>query len=384
MRVLGVIGCAAMLAGCSATRSSGIIALGQEMFGTTVTSRDLAAAAEKGLTDATLFCNGQGRQTQLLRTQINPADYQLVFRCVGTAEPYAPVAAAPSIAGVPIPNRAAAAVPGGYPVTAAPILSYPAFPQAAGGFDPQASGSPFDPRPVGQRTRPYGGSPYLGTPYSGGGALIGDPQARLPEAPAQRFALPARPPTLAALAAAAPAGAVPYSPAPSYAPADPPARRSLLSRLFGREEAPPEPPPLPLGRAPQGYPGAGPVFAAETRVPSYEPLLRTPRARPLAQPAAPAQPGQAAPAFAAVPEPLRSPFAPDTADPRPTAGFGAAALPPVTGAAPLPPLVARPALDTEVPETLPRPAVVPALSGRPGAEGASATPPTGFWETRRY
>ena len=72
-----------VVAGCAAPHAFGVVPLDPGSYGLTVTSRSLGAAAELALGEATGFCARQGEQTQLLRTRINPGDYQVVFRCVG-------------------------------------------------------------------------------------------------------------------------------------------------------------------------------------------------------------------------------------------------------------------------------------------------------------
>lgn len=76
-----------VVAGCGAPQSSGVVPLEPGSYALTVTSRSLGTAAEMALSEATGFCTRQGEQTQLLRTQINPGDYQVVFRCVGAVPP---------------------------------------------------------------------------------------------------------------------------------------------------------------------------------------------------------------------------------------------------------------------------------------------------------
>ena len=75
------------VAGCGAPHSPGVVPLDSGSHELTVTSRRLGSAAEMALSEATGCCTRQGEQTQLLRTQINAGDYQVVFRCVRAVQP---------------------------------------------------------------------------------------------------------------------------------------------------------------------------------------------------------------------------------------------------------------------------------------------------------
>lgn len=112
-----VLAGAVVLAGCASPRSSGIEALEPGRYGLTVTGGDLGAAAAQALSEATGFCNRQGRQAALLQSRINPGDYRLAFRCQDEVDPAAlrrgpgddgPPPAAPIHAG-PAPAPAAPA-----------------------------------------------------------------------------------------------------------------------------------------------------------------------------------------------------------------------------------------------------------------------------------
>lgn len=95
-----VIG-SSILAGCAAERSSGIVALADGSYRVTVASRDLGGATGRALGEASSFCGSRGSQAQMLQRQINPADYDLIFRCADSAAPLRPGAAPILIAAVP-------------------------------------------------------------------------------------------------------------------------------------------------------------------------------------------------------------------------------------------------------------------------------------------
>ena len=210
------------VAGCAAPRSSGVVPLDPGSYGLTVTSRSLGTAAEMALSEATGFCTRQGEQTQLLRTRINPGDYQVVFRCVDAVPP----AHLAGRAG----GRGSRGDTGGPAPETAPILRGQAFAAQAAMPMPQA------PQPV---ALPLGHGAGLGP--SG---------------------LPVQPPTLGALMAAArPAplrDPVALSPA-SFGPSPLPAGMQPY-----RVPEPLAPPPVPLQSPLAGLPAARrsePVFA---------------------------------------------------------------------------------------------------------------------------
>lgn len=88
MRAVGIlVAGAALLAGCMSAQSSGVVSLGPDLLGVTVASRDLAGAASRAMGDAAGFCASLGRQTELLKTEVSPADYRLTFRCNGVPQP---------------------------------------------------------------------------------------------------------------------------------------------------------------------------------------------------------------------------------------------------------------------------------------------------------
>lgn len=97
MRAVGIlVAGAALLAGCMSAQSSGVVSLGPDLLGVTVASRDLAGAASRAMGDAAGFCASLGRQAELLKTEVSPADYRLTFRCNGAPQP-----ALPGVGGVP-------------------------------------------------------------------------------------------------------------------------------------------------------------------------------------------------------------------------------------------------------------------------------------------
>jgi hypothetical protein len=79
----GLVGVLA-LGGCGA-RSTGVVEAADGMLSLTASGPDLAAATERALRDATAHCAGQGRQTQILGTQMGRDEYRLAFRCTGRA-----------------------------------------------------------------------------------------------------------------------------------------------------------------------------------------------------------------------------------------------------------------------------------------------------------
>jgi hypothetical protein len=107
MRAVGIlVAGAALLAGCMSAQSSGVVSLGPDLLGVTVASRNLAGAASRAMGDAAGFCAGLGRQAELLKTEVSPADYRLTFRCNGTPQPA--LAGLPGVGGVPAALSSAA------------------------------------------------------------------------------------------------------------------------------------------------------------------------------------------------------------------------------------------------------------------------------------
>lgn len=379
LRQVGSVMGLAALAACTSTNSTGVIAMGPDTYGMKVASRNLAGAAEKGLTDATTFCNGMGRQTQLLRTQITNDDYQLVFRCMGGPPQLPPrtPAPVPSVAGVPIPDPNA------------PVLAGAAFapPRTIAGMTTMAARQrqaifPVSPPVIAPAPPPANTMPPLGStavaPLLGGRiAAPGYAAAPPPGTYPSPFASPTLPSTM--VEPEAPRRGLfsrlnPFS-------SDEPAARPALPQTGGGFPLPPQPggvyplgqgalPPAPLApvtapmeplRSPLAagtLPNAPPSFASE-RLPTAAPIFPT---TPASVPAAAPQP-LAAPA-PLPPVPAAEPVA---APPR--------SLPPV----PLQPL---PRLNTNVPATLPPPS---GLGGNaPTVPQAPPTePPTSFWSTFR-
>ncbi len=100
MRAVGIlVAGTALLAGCMSAQSSGVVSLGPDLLGVTVASRDLAGAASQAMGDAAGFCASLGRQAELLKTEVSPADYRLTFRCNGAPQPA--LAGLPGVGGVP-------------------------------------------------------------------------------------------------------------------------------------------------------------------------------------------------------------------------------------------------------------------------------------------
>ncbi len=397
----------AALAGCTSTTSTGVVAMGPDMYGMKVVSRDLGSAAEKGLTDATVFCNGMGRQTQLLRTQITSDDYQLVFRCMGSAPVVVPQPAnpVPSIAGMAIPN------PNG------PVLAGPAFipPRTVPGVTAERlamqARTPIFPvspavlaNPAGPPSPPLPalGNTPVGPLMSGGRAVRPPSFATQPVAPpgyegagsAQPRFVPMAPLASPGLAPLASPGFAPLA-SPGFAPLAAPApeaeapRPGFFGRLFGSSEAPRAralPPVEPVSAPPMGggmFPmNAAPAFSpAPARAPL--PPMGSPL-EPLRSPLAPVAAPVAAPAPLGAP-PLFPPAEP-MATPQPLAPMAPAGLAPVAAppsrALPPVPLQPLPRLSTNVPSTLPPPSstggAAPTLP-----QPVSTEPPTTFWQTPR-
>ena len=98
-----------LLAGCSGQRSSGVMPLADGTYRLIVASRNLEGATQQALSEASAFCGSRGGQAQMLRRQINPADYDLVFRCADAAAPLRG-GAAPILLGSAAPVAAPAAM----------------------------------------------------------------------------------------------------------------------------------------------------------------------------------------------------------------------------------------------------------------------------------
>jgi hypothetical protein len=153
-------GAVLLLAGCGGA-TSGIVAIGPDMFAVETRGRVLANAVERGLTEATSFCMGQGRQTELLGTRINADNYQVAFRCVGASTTL--VAGSSPIGRVPMASRPSALGP--VPLSGAPITS---------GGGPLITGQAFPPAPPRQpglemgtvAAMPLQPAPVAGNPFA--------------------------------------------------------------------------------------------------------------------------------------------------------------------------------------------------------------------------
>lgn len=129
----GVLSGAVLLLTACGGGTSGIVAIGPDMFAVETRGRVLATAVERGLTEATSFCMGQGRQTELLGTRINADNYQVAFRCTGASTTLA--AGSSPIGRVPVATRGSALGPvplSGVPAafTGGTVISGQAFPPA--------------------------------------------------------------------------------------------------------------------------------------------------------------------------------------------------------------------------------------------------------------
>ncbi|WP_052214668.1 hypothetical protein [Belnapia sp. F-4-1] len=119
-----------LLAGCSAQRSSGVAPLADGTYRVTVASRNLGGATQQALSEASAYCGGRGEQAQMLRRQINAADYDLVFRCANAAAP-SRSGAVPILLGSAVPAMTQTAVLPAEPPTLA-ALQAAAVPAPAG------------------------------------------------------------------------------------------------------------------------------------------------------------------------------------------------------------------------------------------------------------
>lgn len=82
-RVLGICGVAGLVAACAASDSSGIVALGPDVFLVENRGGMLSGVVDRTLEDAVGFCASQGAQAEMVTTRVNPDSYQVVFRCNG-------------------------------------------------------------------------------------------------------------------------------------------------------------------------------------------------------------------------------------------------------------------------------------------------------------
>lgn len=109
-----------LLAGCSAQRSSGVTPLADGSYRVIVASRNLGGATQQALGEASSFCGSRGSQAQMLRREINAAEYDLVFRCADAAAPLR-AGAAPILLGSAAPAMARPAVLPMEPPALAPL-----------------------------------------------------------------------------------------------------------------------------------------------------------------------------------------------------------------------------------------------------------------------
>jgi len=353
-----VVGLAALLAGCSNTQTSGIVAIGPDTYAVETRGRALATAVERGLTEATSFCTAQSRQTELLGTRINADSYQVAFRCTGGGGlGGGALGGGPGLIG---------RVPAGFATRNSPLGPIPISAPISGARGPLITGQAFPP------ARPPEPGLDLGTVGSLPGrtaTVTGNPFAQAEPAPRPS---PRSLPPLSAL----PSQAAFQAPLPLAAAASTPVAPSPFAPLVS---------PLAPQGATQGATQGAPFAAAPMAfapAPAFAPLQS-----PLS-PAVAAQPA-AAPAF----QPLGSPAFSSPAFSSPAFSSPAAAspapafapLPQAQGLGSLPgassalPAVASPS--RSAPPVLAGPATVPAAAtgaplGQPGT-----VPPSGFWNT---
>ncbi len=267
-----------LLAGCGGG-TSGVVAIGPDMFAIETRGRVLSTAVERGLTEATSFCVAQGRQTELLGTRINPDNYQVAFRCAGASTTLVPGSA--PIGRVPMATRPSALGPvplSGVGPVGGPVITGQAFaapPPRPPEFALGTVGSvPVQPAPI-------AGNPFGAT------------------APAPRFVAPVVAPVVQAAPVAASVPAVGLQPLQSPL-------GSVVGPGSGAAFAAPPPPPQSFdaprfAEPPRGR--AAPVPAAPLPAPAVDTLqpLQSPLASPAAALPVPAAAPGPAPVFQALP-----------------------------------------------------------------------------------
>ncbi|MFL1462784.1 hypothetical protein ACI6QG_11310 [Roseococcus sp. DSY-14] len=322
-RYVGVLGMGLLAAGCAGGgESSGVVALGPDVFVIENRGGLLPGVVERTLEEAAAFCGAQGNQAEMLTTRVNPQSYQVAFRCMGRLGAV-PVAMVPQPPGTPANATRRRAV-----LEAAPASR--------------------------QRRRVVSAPDWAAQPAADQPAVVAAPAA----APAPVLAVPgpAAAPLPPGVAWATPEQAAPFASAipgsvftPAPMPAIQPAPDGASRRMSGRA-AEPAPAPVVLAPAPAPAPQPAPLL-----VPMGVPLL-------------PAQPAASAPALApaqpAAVAPALSRTAPPTAVPGPAAATpraAPAAMAPVAG-----------------------PVFQPSANPLPAASAPlSAVPPAGFWQTAR-
>lgn len=185
----GVLGCLAgltLLVGCG-PRQDAVTDISPGVLGLRITGASLAAATERALTEATAHCAAQGRQTQVLGTDMGRSEYQLAFRChgrvgEGLATPGAPVPAGPQPMVLLQPG-------------VAPVLDGDPFGR---GRTARAAPRPAVTPPATVPTPAVQAAAL--PPVAAPAARVAAPAADLSLPPGRLFALPARPPILPALA----------------------------------------------------------------------------------------------------------------------------------------------------------------------------------------
>ncbi len=83
IRAGAMAGVALLAAGCAGGESSGVVALGPDVFVIENRGGILPGVVERSLEQAAAFCAGQGAQAEMLTTRVTPQAYQLAFRCSG-------------------------------------------------------------------------------------------------------------------------------------------------------------------------------------------------------------------------------------------------------------------------------------------------------------
>ncbi len=337
-RSLGFLGMGLLVAGCAGGESSGVVALGPDVFVIENRGGILPGVVERSLEEAAAFCASQGAQAEMLTTRVNPQSYQVAFRCMGQVGAV-PMAMVPQPAGTPptATRRRPVLEAGQQPrqrrqaVSAPNWAAQPAADMPA--FVAAPAPAPVQPAPA---WAPAGspGNPFMAQQPPPGVAWA-SPQQAVPFG----IAIP---------------GSV-YTPPPM--PVIQPAPEGTTRRMSARRARAAEPP------APEpALPAAQP---APMMVPLGVPLL--PAQQPLAG-AAPAQPATLAPQASAVPSPNQIP----ALGLLPPQGQGAAA-PPTPAASP------RAAL-----APVAGPVFQPSANPLPAADAPlSAVPPPGFWQTAR-
>ena len=350
MRAGAMAGAALLAAGCAGGESSGVVALGPDVFVIENRGGILPGVVERSLEQAAAFCAGQGAQAEMLTTRVNPQSYQLAFRCSGRPG-MVPMAVAQAPGQPPTAARSRAVVEPGQARRRGRVVSAPDW-----AAQPQDMPAFVTAQPA--MAMPMAAQPVQG--WSGGNPFAAQPPAGVPWASAQQAA---------PFGTAIPASVFTPPPMPVIAPApEGTTRRMRGSRAAARE----------ADRAYEGPAMAQPVAMAPVpmAVPMGVPLAPAMQPMPMAQPV----PVQQQPVFAAPP--------PAAALPAPNQIPGLGLLPP-QGQAPVQPMAMQMAPMQVAPRAaalapVAGPVFQPSVNPLPPANAPLATtPPASFWQIGR-